>query len=510
MAQETRVAPITLNDDASKIYMDLGDNIQKQNMQQKQLDVENAKMAEARRKELSDKQFEASKALSGEMYTTVKNNTARDEYMPGILKGITEARLKGIDGNTIYSTFQPQIQAAASYGNKLDALDKQADDYIKSLPEADRKNLNVAQFKTMFLGKALYKADANGKPIKKLPNEIDDTTDYVSSVLSDPNAHTLTRYGAGQEAAATLIKESPSTTTNATVTEQNGIKRNTVVKDVQYKPSYQRVNKLTGQPELDTDVNGIIKESVSKPMLGNAFISNDTKRDAIAFANHYNDAWAHDDGKTLKTLMGEMPKGFSLPEKIDINDAGVMSQLQRIMLTHTLTNLGGGTSKNKESSINVYPPSSANPPDTSHFPDNPMYTVDYIQSQNKNGNNDVTGQLGAFNVLKSGKEFIPADKIIINGDNVMLYRDRVKVDAKGDDVLDASGNNIKESKLEKTISVENYKILLREHNKEGFNSKVWNTPKTLDKPAATADTFSDWKKANPKGNFADYKKATNQ
>lgn len=318
MAQETNIKPIELNNDTTKIIMDLGDSLQKAKAQKAQLALDKQKMLMDSQKEYQNKMFQ----LANDIPVRVKGLTPefQDEAMGSMVKILSE-NMNKIDPISMNTKITQGLQMFTDLSNKSNAVTAQVENYTKALPSGDQSNFAKNRLVEDVNKLALYK-EVDGKLVRKSPEEIDENVDYVSKVLNGPDGWKYWNGAAGMETLQKVIKDGEKVTEKAKVTDQNGLVRTLEGTTVKYNPLFQRVNPSTGNVELKTDKTGNLDEGTYQQIITDPKVNASFSRMAKSFVDNYNSIKPSEREAFLKQSgmdMSDVTEGTTLPARIDEN-----------------------------------------------------------------------------------------------------------------------------------------------------------------------------------------------
>lgn len=316
MAQETNIRPIELNNDTTKIIMDLGDSFQKDRIQKAQLAADKKKMLYEAQRDYQNKMFQA----TSEIPAMVKgiDSKFQADAMADLVK-VSSQNMNKIDPLTMKQKMNETIQYYTALGNKSTAVTSQIENYTKALSANDRSNFAEARLKDDVTKMALYK-EVDGKLILKKPEEINENEDYVTKVLNGPDGWKYWNGAAGMETLQKVIKDGEKVTEKAKVTDQNGLVRTLEGTTVKYNPLFQRPNPKTGKVELKTDETGNLDEGTYQQIITDPKVNASFSRMAKTFVDNYNSIKPEDRAAFLKQSgmdVSDVTSGTTLPASID-------------------------------------------------------------------------------------------------------------------------------------------------------------------------------------------------
>lgn len=276
MAQETRIAPLELNNDASKIMMDLGDNLSKQNIQRSQLAAERAKMMYEMEKERQNKLFEVQKESSGYI-TSLKLSPEEYDKAIGLMNVYVKDAIKNktSDYNSLQSNIYKGLQKINMHGAKLASLDTQVEDFYSRLSNEDKLNFDKKALLEDVKRSGLY-GEVDGQLVQKSTEEINTDQSYVTNIMSGSGAAKYWNGAAGLDELNKMFKDDTrSVSESAKVRDQNGLVRTINDKSVKFNKLFQRQDD-DGNVIVNVDANGMLaydsySQLISNPKINKAF-----------------------------------------------------------------------------------------------------------------------------------------------------------------------------------------------------------------------------------------------
>lgn len=333
MAQETRINPIQLNDNAQKIIMDLGDTFEKQGLQRQQMKMKMQEQAYERKKQYENQYNELQKWY----YDKASSLKASPEEINKALElgrnALSEAHLKGTDINQMMNTAQGFLGNLKYAAGVRDVVDAQVDGAAKQNPEVNQEALRMYLEKNVLAGKD--------------PKSIDVQTNHAQSAIYDPRNWNLFDYKKSLEGYTTQIKKGPQTEESEKTVDQNGVWRTNDSKKVKFNPQFFEQDGKGGfRMKTDTDGLFAIKDY-------NSFVSNPAnnavlQNKANQFIGHFNAAPTGTKLRTLKEwgvpIDDVAVKDSTFPTQINKETLGdnydqVVDNIKRAMLTHDIKSM---------------------------------------------------------------------------------------------------------------------------------------------------------------------------
>lgn len=316
MAQETNIRPIELNNDTTKIIMDLGDSLQKNRLQKAQLAADKQKLMYEAQKDYQNKMFQT----TSEIPAMVKgiDEKFQADAMAQLVK-VSSENMGKIDPITMKQKMNEAVTYYTGLGNKSKAIASQVENYTKALPAGDQSNFATNRLIEDVNKMALYK-EVDGKLILKKPEEINENEDYVAKVLNGPDGWKYWNGAAGMETLQKVIKDGEKVTEKAKVTDQKGLVRTLEGTTVKYNPLFQRQNPTTGKVELKTDETGNLDEGTYQQIITDPKVNASFSRMAKTFVDNYNSIKPEDRAAFLKQSgmdVSDVTSGTTLPASID-------------------------------------------------------------------------------------------------------------------------------------------------------------------------------------------------
>lgn len=306
MAQETRVAPIELNNDASKIMMDLGDSIAKQGMQRDQLDFERRKQQAAllkdQQKNIDDLEEKAATQVTSLTVTPEQMNSA----LTMIKDNASKARLNGMSVNDLRESLRLTVNNMLMYSNTRKTLDGQVQNVLTNDPDINPSELR----------KQLQPLTVNDPKSLDIVNN-----DYAQQIVDSKYGWRVYDSSKSQATTIKLISADKGKQVEAIKSgTQVGNVRLTEGSKVQYDPKFYTKGD-DGIPKLRTDENGIIEQSVFDNMVVNKSVNAHLEYKVDKIKNDYKDLSDKDKeafwlniGLDANDLKGKIPKQFGEAE----------------------------------------------------------------------------------------------------------------------------------------------------------------------------------------------------
>lgn len=359
MAQETRVNPIQLDNTGSQIAMNIANSIDNTNYRNRALEAEKEKErmrieAEEQKRivqqnrEVLNSVFDPSKLRAETKAANVKqivDNTA------AFLRG-------GAKGGTTPEVAEQALQALlnisagdAKYANIL----KNIDEREKSMTDDEKKGFNIGEAKQVAIRNAFKKQDAKGNWIPKPIEELDDTQDYLGTLVNSPEGLKFANISVGYNELTEGINKAPTATETLNIKTQNGREIKTEAVTVTYSPEYQVYDPKTQEIKLDTDENGLIADRIYKKEISKPSVNRMLMYRASSFVEDYNTA--DEKGKTAMATKAGIPAGTKLPAVLDKQDPKVLEVIKKSFLTETISNQIGKKEAERKQDIILPAPS---------------------------------------------------------------------------------------------------------------------------------------------------------
>jgi hypothetical protein len=323
MAQETRIAPLTLNDDAAKIWMDLGDSVQKQRQQQAQLNYENNKLLSERQREQQRRLDESNKETNHSLSTLEVSPEEMNNALAAVAKTVAKARLGGMSVDDAMAFNQQTLNQITYAANTRKAINAQAEAALKDNPSLDKGAL-LNTLTSQFLTQHPRNLDVNNN-------------DYAQQVLGAPDSYRLFNKDKATTAYTGFIAKpsGPIAEESEKTVDQNGAWRTNESVRWKFDPRWYKQDGK-GNVVLKSDADGLLD-----PQAYNDIISNKSNDAALTykaqqFIEHYNAARPSDKERWMKENginLNEISKGTFAPPTIDQN-SGVVDNLKRAFATH--------------------------------------------------------------------------------------------------------------------------------------------------------------------------------
>lgn len=431
MAQETRVAPIQLNDDASKILMNLGDTLSKQNMQQAQLEGERAKY-----KQQVERQ----------------NNSDINEYTEHFQKNVSDLKPNPKEADSALKLMQ--LQAALALKHKMSPADLRSkmDDVFRVLSTStNTKNAVATQASTLVkenkdvdesrltqhIQDNVY-GTADKKPVDP------STTNYALDAVN-PSKNKLFYKLYNPDAALDTTKKfvqdgKDKQTFTSEFGGQIGLVRTMKGDKISIDPTYYTVT--SKGPQMITDEHGLLGTRPYQELIANTSANAYLSQRADDFVSHWNDTnltnaqrmkWMKDNGITEEELRLDAKGGGKI---IDPSNPETFETIKRAFATDFVQRHSPITVNGKEVTtiVNNNGGNGQNQVDNDSLPVHPWDRIqevlkgnkEYIKSSGKANNgkitNDVTDQFSAFKIADDdeGNPVLP-DKVTTNSGRFHIY-----------------------------------------------------------------------------------------
>lgn len=437
MAQETRVNPIQLDNTASQIMLSMADSLDRSKERERALaaekekermriEAEEQKRIVQQNREVLNSVFDPSKLRAETKAANVKqivDNTA------AFLRG-------GAKGGTTPEVAEQALQALlnisagdAKYGNIL----KNIDEREKSMTDDEKKGFNIGEAKQVAIRNAFKKQDAKGNWIPKSIEELDDTQDYLGTLVNSPDGLKFANISTGYNELTENIKKAPTSTETFNIKTQRGRDIKTEAQTITYSPEYQVYDQKTQQIKLDTDENGLISDRIYKKETSNPSINRMLMSRAQNFVEDYNTA--DDKGKAAMATKAGIPAGAKLPAVLDKQDPKVLEVIKKSFLTETISNQIGKKESEKKQDIILPAPTNNyyNTDPTNAAPNDRISSVIGLDSRflgpavkTKGGNMmyDVTEQFNNLPLFKNRKgSYGPAEVQYNSGTQQFFVRE---------------------------------------------------------------------------------------
>lgn len=362
MAQETRVNPIQFDNTGSQIAMNIANSIDNTNYRNKALEAEREKERMRIEAEEQKRLMQQNREVLNSVFDPSK---LRAETRASNVKQIvdnTAAFLRGgVKGGTTPEVAEQALQALlnisagdAKYANIL----KNIDEREKSMTDDEKKGFNIGEAKQVAIRNAFKKQDAKGNWVPKSIEELDDTQDYLGTLVNSPDGLKFANLSVGYNELTENIKKAPTATETFDIKTQRGREIKTEAQTITYSPEYQVYNPKTQQIELDIDANGLISDRVYKKETSNPAINRMLISRAQTFVEDFNTA--DDKGKAAMAAKAGIPAGTKLPVVLDKQDPKVLEVIKKSFLTETISNQIGKKESEKKQDIVLPPPSNNN------------------------------------------------------------------------------------------------------------------------------------------------------
>lgn len=429
MAQETRVAPIQLNDTNTKILMDLGDSMQKQNMQQKQLDYENRKLGYEQAKE----QQKAALQHINQTQEKIVSIGAKPEDTNAALQIIKDEtskvlNSKNVDYTGIYGRVNQGLQTLVQSNGIKNGVDKQADEAAKANPD-----INLNQLKT-HLSSTVYPNGVGGIDINN--------NNYAAKALdptSNPQFYKLYDPTKSQATTLKMLTDNKDKQTYSSETGgQVGLVRTVKGDKVSFDPTFYQLDGKGGVKML-TDGHGMLSDKPYQELTANSSANAYLSQRAQQFIDHYNAAgaserakWMTDNGITEDELLSS----GQATKTLDPNNPAIFETLKRAFATdavqrHSPVSVNG---KDVTTVVNNNGGNGQNQVDNENLPVHPWDRIQEIVKGNKDfikesytakndkTSHDVTDQFAAFKIADddANDPTLP-DKVLFNNGRFHVY-----------------------------------------------------------------------------------------
>ncbi len=410
MAQETRVNPIQFDNTASQILTNMASSIDRRNAlnaererEKMRIEAEEQKRIYQQNKELLSSMFDPSKlraetraALVDDILT---NTTA---VLKGGMKGGTDAQV----AENALKQLMNITAGDAKYANIL----KNIDEREKSLTDDERKGYNIGEAKQVAIRNAFKKQDAKGNWVPKSNDELDDSQDYLGSLINSPDGLKFANLSTGYNALTEKITKAPKSTETLSLKVQRGLKRTSETNKITFSPKYQKYDDKNEEIVLNTDNNGFLVDEVYKDDVSDPSINRMLTSRAVGFINDYNTA--DDKGKAAMAAKAGLPSTISLPKVLDPANGAILENIKKAFHTQSVANqIGKVESESKQDIIfqpRISTPTSTDP--TNAAPNDRITSIisldtNFLGSAKKTGQGnmmyDVTGQFNNLPLFKN-------------------------------------------------------------------------------------------------------------
>lgn len=361
MAQETRVNPIQLDNTGSQIAMNIANSIDNANYRNRALEAEKEKERMRIEAEEQKRIVQQNREVMNSVFDPIKLRAeTRNLNAKNIIDNTTTFLRGGTKGGVTPEVAEKalqgllEIQAAdAKYANIL----KNIDEREKSMTDEEKKGFNIGEAKQVAIRNAFKKQDAKGNWVPKPIEELDDTQDYLGTLVNSPEGLKFANISVGYNELTEGINKAPTATETLNLKTQRGREIKTEAITVTYTPEYQVYDPKTQEIKLDTDENGLIadriyKKEISKPSVNRMLMSR-----ASSFVEDYNTA--DKKGKAAMAAKAGIPAGTELPAVLDKQDPKVLEVIKKSFLTETISNQIGKKEAERKQDI-VLPASTTN------------------------------------------------------------------------------------------------------------------------------------------------------
>lgn len=425
MAQETRITPIEIDDSTSQILNTIASGIDRRNAARDDKEKERMRIEAEEQKRI----YQQNKEMLSSVFDPTKlRSETKAAMVNDILANSTAFLRKGMKGGTDAQVADNALQALvnisagdAKYANIIKGIDERA----KSLTDDEKKGLNIGQLTQFALKNALKKQDAKGNWVPKSNDELDDSQDYLGTVINSPDGLKFANLSVGYDDLTKEITEAPKSTETKNIKVQRGRTRTSESQKVTFSPKFQYYDEQAEEIKLKTDANGFIQEDVYKEITAKPSINRTLTSRAMTFIEDYNKA--DDKGRAAMAVKAGLPANATVPAVLDGADAKTIENIKKSFLTQTIANQIGITQAESKQDIILPPPSNNNyfnnwnnTDPTNTAPNDRVTAVISLDSrylgpvtETKGGNKmyDVTGQFNNLPLFKtrSGKTYGPAE-----------------------------------------------------------------------------------------------------
>ncbi len=416
MAQETRVNPIQFDNTASQILMNMANSIDRFKERDKALAAEKERERIRIEAEEQKRLYQQNKELLSSMFDPSKLRAeTRAAMVDDILTNTTAVLKGGMKGGTdaqVADNALKQLMNIAAGDAKYGAILKNIDEREKSLTDDEKKGYNIGEAKQVAIRNAFKKQDAKGNWVPKSNEELDDSQDYLGTLINSPEGLKFANLSTGYNTLTEKITKAPKSTETLSLKVQRGLKRTSESQKVSFTPKYQRYDDKNEEIVLNTDKNGFLVDEVYKDDVSDPSVNRMLTSRAVGFINDYNTA--DDKGKAAMAAKAGLPSTISLPKILDPADGAVLENIKKAFHTQTVSNqIGKVESESKQDIIfqpritdpNATDPTNAAPNDriTSIISRDPNYLGTATTTGQGNTMYDVTGQFNNLPLFKNRK-----------------------------------------------------------------------------------------------------------
>jgi hypothetical protein len=440
MAQETRVNPIQLDNTASQIMMSMADSIDRSKERDKALaaekerermriEAEEQKRLYQQNKEVLSSMFDPSKLRAetrAAMVDDILTNTT--DFLKGGMKGGTDAQV----ADNALKQLMNITAGDAKYANIL----KSIDDREKSLTDDERKGYNIGEAKQVAVRNAFKKQDAKGNWVPKSNEELDDSQDYLGTLINSPEGLKFANLSTGYNALAEKITKAPKSTETLSLKVQRGLKRTSETNKITFSPKYQRYDDKNEEIVLNTDKNGFLLDEVYKDDVSDPSVNRMLTSRAVGFVNDYNTA--DDKGKAAMAAKAGLPPTIALPKVLDPADGAILENIKKAFHTQTVANQIGKVESEAKQDIIFQPrietpttptdPTNTAPNDriTAIMNLDPRFLGAATKTSNGNIMYDVTGQFDNLPIFsgRQGRSYGPVEVRYNSGTQQFFVRSK--------------------------------------------------------------------------------------
>lgn len=322
MAQETRVSPIQLNDTGAKILMDLGDSIQKQKIQDKQLQYEQSKLDAANRKE-REKSIHDFTQSSIKTVSELKADPEQTKVLVDhMLEQSALALGGGLSENELRYKINQGIGVLKFSNDTKNAVHDQAVAVLKTNPDVSESAL------TSKLQTTVYKQD---------PKTINvSTNDYAQAAIQAPDGWKLFDPSKAQATTLKILTDNKDKQTYSSETGgQVGLVRTVKGDKVSFDPTFYELDGKGGVKML-TNEHGLLADKPYQELTTNVSANAYLSHRAQQFIDHYNSAGAEEREKWMKAngiTEDELLNAGKATKTLDPNNPEVFETLKRAFAT---------------------------------------------------------------------------------------------------------------------------------------------------------------------------------
>ena len=325
MAQETRLAPIEFSNTPTQVLMNIGEAKRQEAARQQQMAFEQQKYLRQLQDEEMKRRFENMKNFNSIIQDKQWSKETRDMYLGGLIQKYSAP---GMSSTQYLSEIGKDVSNLANYQRYRDSIYEKADKFISGLPQNAKEGFDANTFKNDFLKNALFNPDGSQKSLSELQAEGD--VNWLEKTFTD-NKDKYYNLSSAYDRIKKLVKEAPESTVGSTDKDIKGRLLTTSSRTIKFRPSFERLNKQTGEVEFRQDENGYLEDDVYKTLISFDDIDALATRSAKKFITDYNNSTK--DQK--KSLLGgrALPSGTyvdkdndGLPDMLESDDLDLIKK----------------------------------------------------------------------------------------------------------------------------------------------------------------------------------------